>query len=95
MMRADRSDGPGRGFVVAGVVVGVAVSLLAGLLVAAVLNTALADYWVRGIATLAAGILVTALMLRAVLAAARGRLRAVEPHESGQHEGGQRAGERP
>ena len=90
MTRAGRSGGPGRGFVLAGVVVGIVVSLAVGLLVAAVLNSLLANYWVRGIATLAAGILVAGLMLRAVVQAARGRLRAVQQHEGGQH-----AGERP
>lgn len=90
MTRADRSGGPGRGFVLAGVVVGIVISLVVGLLVAAVLNSVLADYWVRGIATLAVGILVAGLMLRAVIQTAQGRLRAVEQHEGGQH-----AGERP
>lgn len=82
MTGADRSGRPGRGFILAAMVVGIVVSLAVGLLVAAVLNTVLADYWVRGIATLAVGILVAGLMLRAVIQAARGRLRAVEQHES-------------
>ncbi len=90
MTRADRSGGPGRGFVLAGVVVGIVISLVVGLLVAAVLNSELADYRVRGIATLAVGIVVAGLMVRAVLQTAQGRLRALEQHEGGQH-----AGERP
>jgi uncharacterized membrane protein len=90
MTRADRSGWPGRGFILAGVVVGIVVSLGVGLLVAAVLNSVLENYWVRGIATLAAGILVAGLMLREVVLTARSRLRAVEQHEGAHH-----AGERP
>jgi ABC-type uncharacterized transport system permease subunit len=69
------------------VVVGIVISLVVGLWVAAVLNSVLADYWVRGIVTLAVGILVAGLMLRAVIQTARGRLRAVKQHDGGEHAG--------
>jgi len=76
MVREVRSDGgPGRGSVVFGAVLGGAVSLVAGLLVAASLNSSLAIDWVRGIATLAAGVVVAGSLLRNVIQATRGRLR--------------------
>jgi hypothetical protein len=82
MTREDRSGGPGLGYVIAGAVVGVVVSLAAGLFAAALLNTWLAIDWVRGIATLAVGIVVAAAMLRAVAQTARGRLRAIRESEA-------------
>jgi hypothetical protein len=75
MTREVRSGGPGRGSVVFGAVLGGVVSLVAGLFVAAVLNTSLAIDWVRGIATSAAGVVVAGLLLRNVIQAARERLR--------------------
>lgn len=77
MMREERSDGPGRGFVLVGASLGIIASLLAGLLVAAFLNSWLVVDWVRGIATLAAGGAVAAVLLRAVIETARARLRAL------------------
>ena len=77
MTHEDRPGGPGPGLVIAGAVLGVCVSLAAGLFVAASLNTWLAVDWVRGFAALAAGAVVAAAMLRGVAQAARGRLRAV------------------
>ena len=74
MTHEDRPGSLGLGFVIAGAVVGIAVSLAAGLLVAASLNTWLAIDWVRGIATLAAGILVAVAMLRVVAETARERM---------------------
>jgi hypothetical protein len=70
-----RSDGPGPGFVVFGAVLGGVASLVAGLLVAAILNSSLAIDWVRGIATLAAGVVVAGSLLRSVIQVARARLR--------------------
>ena len=70
-----RADGPGPGFVVFGAVVGGVASLIAGLLVAAILNSSLAVDWVRGIATLAAGAIVAGSLLRSVIQVARARLR--------------------
>jgi len=68
-------SGPGPGFVVFGAILGGMVSLVAGLLVAAILNSWLAIDWVRGIATLAAGVVVAGSLLRSVIQVARGRLR--------------------
>ena len=75
MTREVRSDGPGPGSVVFGAVLGCVASLVAGLLVAAVLNSSLAIDWVRGIATLAAGVVVAGSLLRNVIQVARARLR--------------------
>ena len=75
MAREVRSGGPGRGSVVFGAVLGGAVSLVAGLLVAAFMNSWLAIDWVRGIATLAAGVVVAGSLLRSVIHVARARLR--------------------
>ncbi len=77
MTHEDRPGGPGFGYVIAGTVVGVVVSLAAGLFVAASLNTWLAADWVRGIAALAVGAVVAAAMLRGVARTARGRFRTV------------------
>jgi hypothetical protein len=70
-----RSGGPGRGSVVIGAALGGVVSLVAGLFVAAVLNSWLAIDWVRGIATLAAGVVLAGALLREVIQTARVRLR--------------------
>ncbi len=78
MTHEDRPGGPGLGYVIAGAVVGVVVSLAAGIFVAASLNTWLAVDWVRGVATLAVGVAVAVAMLRAVVQTARGRLRAIK-----------------
>ncbi len=77
MTHEDRPGGQWLGYVIAGAFVGVVVSLAAGLLVAALLNTWLAIDWVRGTATLAVGVVVAAAMLRAVAQTARGRVRAI------------------
>ena len=77
MTHEDRPGGPGLGYVIAGAVLGVVVSLAAGLFVAASLNTWLAVDWVRGVATLTVGVVVAAAMLRAVAQTTRGRLRAI------------------
>jgi hypothetical protein len=69
------ANGPGHGFVVLGAVLGGVASLVAGLLVAAILNSWLAIDWVRGIATLAAGVVVARSLLRNVIQVARARLR--------------------
>ena len=68
-------SGPGPGFVVFGAVLGGMASLVAGLLAAAILNSWLAIDWVRGIATLAAGVVVAGSLLRGVILVARARLR--------------------
>ncbi len=75
MTREDRSGGPGPVPVILGAALGVLVSLVAGLFVAAVLNTWLAIDWVRGIATLAVGVVVAGSLLRGVIQAARVRMR--------------------
>jgi len=85
MTHEDRPGGPGLGYVIAGAVVGVVVSLAAGLFVAALLNTWLAIDWVRGIATLAVGTVVAAAMLRGVAQTARGRLRAIRGSAGPEH----------
>ena len=72
--QATRS-GPGLGFVVFGTLLGGVASVVAGLLVAAFLNSWLAIDWVRGIATLAAGVVVAGSLLRSVIHVARARLR--------------------
>lgn len=59
------------------VAAGLALSVLAGLLVAAVLNTWLADYWVRGIATSAIGIFVAIELARGVVATHIGSVKRV------------------
>lgn len=77
LSNVDRSGGPGLGYVIAGALVGVVLSLVAGLLVAGSLNTWLAIDWVRGTAALAVGIVVAAALLRGVVQTARGRLRTI------------------
>ncbi len=67
--------GPGLGFVVFGAVLGGVASVVAGLSVAAILNGWLAIDWVRGIAALAAGVVVAGSLLRGVIQVARARLR--------------------
>lgn len=74
----DRSRGQGAGIVIAGALIGVVLSLAAGLLVAAILDSWLAIVWVRGIATVAAGVVVAASLLRSVIQTARVRLRFVQ-----------------
>ena len=75
MAREVRSDGPGPGSVVLGAVLGGVASLVAGLSVAAILNSWLAIDWARGIATMAAGVAVAGSLLRSVIQVARARLR--------------------
>jgi len=58
-----------------GAALGGVVSVVAGLFVAAVLNSWLAIDWVRGVATLATGVVVAGALLREVIQAARVRLR--------------------
>jgi hypothetical protein len=73
-----RSPRPGPGFVVIGAVLGGVASLVAGLLVAAVLNSWLAIDWLRGIPTMAAGVDIAASLPRIVIQVARARLRNLE-----------------
>ena len=78
VMQGETGSGPGLGFVVLGAVLGAVASLVAGLLVAAILNSWLAIDWVRGIATLAAGVVVAGSLLRSVIHVARARLRTLK-----------------
>jgi hypothetical protein len=77
MTREVRTDGPGPGFVVAAAIVGGVANVVAGLFVAAVLNTWLAIDWVRGVAALAVGVVVDGSLLRGVIHVALARLRAL------------------
>lgn len=75
------AGGPGLAFVVVGAVLGVLISILLGLFVAAALNTYLAVQLIRGIGSVAVGIAVSGALIRGVLQATRGRVRFLRTHE--------------
>ena len=75
------AGGPGLAFVIAGAVLGVLLSLLLGLFVAAALNTYFAVELIRGIGSLAVGIAVSGARIRSVLESTRGRVRFLRTHE--------------
>jgi hypothetical protein len=76
------AGGPGLAFVIVGAVLGVLISLLLGLFVAAALDAYLAVELVRGIGSLAVGIAVSGALIRNVLQSTRGRVRFLRTHES-------------
>jgi hypothetical protein len=75
------AGGPGLAFVIAGAVLGVLISLLLGLFVAAALDAYLAVELVRGIGSLAVGIAVSGALIRSVLQSTRGRVRFLRTHD--------------
>jgi purine-cytosine permease-like protein len=75
------AGGPGLASVIVGAVLGVLISLLLGLFVAAALNAYLAVEPIRGIGSLAVGIAVSGVLILKVRQATRGRVRYLRTHE--------------
>ena len=75
------AGGPGLASVIVGAVLGVLISLMLGLFVAAALNTYFAVELIRGIGSLAVGIAVSGALIRNVLQSTRGRVRFLRTHE--------------